>query len=153
MTMTHEERNERRKEIAEYAKEHSVTETAQHFGTTLATVYTSCRQYGESVKDMKADKRREIAEYASLHGSKEACVKYQVSQPHVARCLAENNMRAKVKSTASANTYRTIALLQRKMKQSEIAARLRVSRQRIGQIKEQCEANGVVLDVPLKEGE
>jgi hypothetical protein len=153
MTMTHTERAARRQEIAEYAVEHGVDAAALHFNTSLATVYTSCRVSGTPAGKMKADKRREIAEYASLHGSKEACVKYQVSQPHVARCLAENNMRAKVKSNASANTFRTIALLQRKMKQSEIAARLRVSRQRIGQIKEQCEANGVVLDVPLKEGE
>ena len=153
MTMTHEERTARRKEIAEYTREHSVDEAARHFGTTLATVYTACREHGDPVGKIKADKRLEIAIYARDHGSKEACAKYQVSQPHVCWCLAENNMRAKIKSTASANTYRTIALLQRKMSQSEIAARLRVSRQRINQIKDQCETNGVILDVPLKEGE
>jgi transposase len=145
MTMTHDERNTRRQEIAEFARDHGVDEAAAHFGTTLATVYTACRQYGNPVGKMKADKRREIAEYARDHGSKEACVKYQVSQPHVARCLTENNMRAKVKSTASANTYRTIALLQRGVRGSEIAKQLRVSRQRISQIKEQCEKHGVVL--------
>lgn len=156
MTMTHEERATRRKEIAEYTREHSVYEAAVHFGITLATAYTACREHNDPVSKMKADKRKEIAEYARDHGSKEACAKYRVGAPHVCLCLAQHGMRSLVKQHASANTYRTIALLQHGVRGSEIAKQLRVSRQRISQIKDLCETHGVILCpsvVPQKEGE
>ena len=44
--MNHVRRKERRKDISEYASEHSLFETARIFGVSSSTVQKSCREHG-----------------------------------------------------------------------------------------------------------
>lgn len=44
-TMTHKERFERRRQIAEYARDHGKSKAASHFKVSLGTVVAACREH------------------------------------------------------------------------------------------------------------
>lgn len=46
MTLSHEERAERRKQIAEFCKNNSVADAAKRFGLTSGTIRSACIEHG-----------------------------------------------------------------------------------------------------------
>lgn len=55
MTITHKQRAERRRKIAEYAKTHTYEATKQKFKVSKHTVYDSCRMLGVVKPDGRAN--------------------------------------------------------------------------------------------------
>ena len=55
MTMTHPQREKRRRKIAEYAKTHTYNEAIRKFRVSKQTVYDSCRQHGVVKPDGRAN--------------------------------------------------------------------------------------------------
>lgn len=89
MTMTHPQREKRRRKIAEYAKTHTYNETLRKFKVSKQTVYDSCQEHGV----VKLDGRRgSPSTYkivaALIRGEKQADVarRLKVSRQFVNQC-------------------------------------------------------------------
>ena len=154
--LTHKERLQRRKEIAEAIKREklSIGEVANRFQVSFQTVRQSCIEFGVQLPNKRRERRKEISQairqenlsigqaankfQVSVHTVYKVCIEFGVQLPPQAREL---------KITA----FQAIALRQKGFTYEQIAKQLNLSNQRIQQIVSFAKDAGVSgLDVSKK---
>jgi hypothetical protein len=88
------------------------------------------------------ERRRLIAEHAAEHGTTSAMQQFQASRRYVYECCNEHRKSPARKTDMQ--TYAIIAGLLRGERQSDIARRCAVSRQRVNAVKVECQKHGIL---------
>ena len=115
-TLSHDQRRERRKAIAEHAKEHGGPEAARKFGVSIRTVHNSLQEHGATGlpvhRNRNVELRREAAILANKEGVQAAVEKYNVAGGTLRSYLKEFGLKPAVGSGALANrNSRTLRIL------------------------------------------
>lgn len=155
MKLSHAERRERRRLIANHVSEHGLVSASKEFKASLSLVRVAAKEFGVKIPSLDRMARiNSVAKYAAEHGVSSACLKFGVSVSHVYTSLRETGIDLPDLPPKYRNKvcrYRVLKLILDGRSYSDIARELGVSRQRISQYAQMAEKAG--FELPYKESD
>lgn len=143
MPLSHPERSERRAQIAEYANQQGIPKAAKRFKVSQVTVRSSLSENGLTPsKSERSELKKQIAEYASIHGVHKSAKRFAVSETTVRSSLYQNGLARAESIPMSVSSFVILRMLLDGIQGSEVASQVKVSRQRVSQIKKDAEKAG-----------
>lgn len=149
--MTYKERFKRRALIAGFVADGGSTEhAAVKYGVCYTTAAQACREHGVSItmkQGVIQERRAKIAEYVGKgHSCGDAARKFGVCYTAAHSACLEHNVQVPTVQRHYVSSFRILAALQQRSKgetQTAIAQRFGVTRQRISQVKQLAESEGI----------
>lgn len=153
MSLSHEERKERRKLIAECVAKHGMFKAMEEFKVSRNTVESSCAEYGVKINEIINHKQRKqmretAANMCRSMTIEEVAKELKVSEANVRMACHEfgvSPIKRKPPGNLGSKSFRIVKLMLDGMTQSDIGRELNVSRQYVEQVRDKAREAGFVF--------